>query len=281
MDHTSKISDHLQQRLADEGMSEVSAVEAARWLDEARLLRDSPSRPGKPLRDILRKHRGMQAIAGAYQDPPQPHGRWFIRRVTASDDAPPEPQRRGGQRASSRPSANRPAHATEGPAHAIDTVEAAEAAGFSGFVSVGECIERGLPRNQPSLNQPGVYLICAPPSYLPEFIPPDEARIARNVHFPWTLARLREKWVEGVDVLYVGKSTQLRQRLRTLLRHCQGRSVNHTGGEIIWQLRGYESFLLCWRPTEPPPAPRNLETRLIQAFMRAHRGRLPFANRQT
>ena len=49
----------------------VTAVEAAAELDRLNLLRDSPARPGKPLRDLLRKG----AIDLAYQE----GGRfWFI-----------------------------------------------------------------------------------------------------------------------------------------------------------------------------------------------------------
>ena len=56
------------------GLTEVDAVQAARWLDQAGLLGDSPSRPGKPLRDRLRAGR----IHCGVQRPPQEHGRWFI-----------------------------------------------------------------------------------------------------------------------------------------------------------------------------------------------------------
>jgi hypothetical protein len=74
-----KITAHLQSALRRQGRIELAAVEAAVLLDEAGLLRDSPSRPGKPLRDLLRK--GL--VGGAEQRPPQPNGRWFITRVRA------------------------------------------------------------------------------------------------------------------------------------------------------------------------------------------------------
>jgi hypothetical protein len=54
--------------------SEVPAVEAARWLDRAGLLRDSPIRPGLPLRNLLR----VGLITGQRQEP---NHRWFIDRV--------------------------------------------------------------------------------------------------------------------------------------------------------------------------------------------------------
>jgi hypothetical protein len=71
---SSDIGAFLQRELLQRSMSEVAAVEAAKWLDVADLLRDSESRPGKPLRDLLRQ--GL--ILGQRQER---SGRWFIDRV--------------------------------------------------------------------------------------------------------------------------------------------------------------------------------------------------------
>jgi hypothetical protein len=68
------INDHIQQQLRIRGMDAVAAVEAARWLDEAGLLSDSPHRPGLPLRNLLRERR----IRGQRQEP---NHRWFIDKV--------------------------------------------------------------------------------------------------------------------------------------------------------------------------------------------------------
>jgi hypothetical protein len=59
------------------GIDEVTAVEAADWLDRASLLKDSDSRPGLPLRKRLRRGE----IEGGEQSPPVRHGRWHIRRI--------------------------------------------------------------------------------------------------------------------------------------------------------------------------------------------------------
>lgn len=71
----SKINDFLQENLRRKGLYEVSAVEAARWLNQAGLLRDSLSRPGLPLRKLLRDGK----IVGQRQEP---NKRWFIDRVS-------------------------------------------------------------------------------------------------------------------------------------------------------------------------------------------------------
>jgi hypothetical protein len=71
------INMYVQDRLRARGLAEVRAVEAARWLDEASVLSDSPPRPGLPLRKLLR----AGVITGAEQRPDRPHGRWFIVRT--------------------------------------------------------------------------------------------------------------------------------------------------------------------------------------------------------
>ena len=61
----------LQEQLDSRGVSCVTPVEAGQWLVAAGLLRDSPSRPGKPLRDLLR----AGAIVGSTQ---ASNSRWSI-----------------------------------------------------------------------------------------------------------------------------------------------------------------------------------------------------------
>lgn len=66
-----KINRFLQSKLQQSALESIRAVEAAAWLDRAGLLRDSTARPGKPLRDLLR--RGV--ITGQRQEG---NRRWFI-----------------------------------------------------------------------------------------------------------------------------------------------------------------------------------------------------------
>lgn len=83
MASSGRISSFLQSELGSRGLDEVPAVEAAQWLDREGLLEDAPSRPGKPLRALLRDGQ----IDGAEQRPPVRHGRWFITRF-ASNGSP-------------------------------------------------------------------------------------------------------------------------------------------------------------------------------------------------
>jgi hypothetical protein len=75
------INEFIQERLRIEKLDLVTAVEANRWLEQAGLLSDDKSRPGKSLRNLLRQ----RLIAGAWQDPPKKHGRWFIGKVSLSE----------------------------------------------------------------------------------------------------------------------------------------------------------------------------------------------------
>ena len=74
------INTHLQERLERDWREEVGAAEAARWLDEAGLLRNHKN--GLPLRRLLRAGR----IAGQEQRPNRKNGAWFIRRLASSRD---------------------------------------------------------------------------------------------------------------------------------------------------------------------------------------------------
>jgi hypothetical protein len=78
------VSVALQNELRRRARDEVGAVEAARWLHEAGVLKDSAARPGLPLRELLR----AGAVEGAEQRPSRWNGRWFIRRAGAGSVAP-------------------------------------------------------------------------------------------------------------------------------------------------------------------------------------------------
>ncbi|MBM4118601.1 hypothetical protein FJ251_12870 [bacterium] len=71
---TATVSLYLQLELRRRALQEVSAVEAASWLERAGILTDSRHRPGLPLRNLLRS--GL--ILGQRQE----SGRWwFIDRI--------------------------------------------------------------------------------------------------------------------------------------------------------------------------------------------------------
>lgn len=157
---------------------------------------------------------------------------------------------------------------------------------FERIGKLGELLVGSLPRLA-VLNSCGVYAISIPEEYRVEYRSAKDASAAGNVISSWSRARLEGKWVEGAEIVYYGLAgsrspRSLRRRLNDLLRHGRGDTTDrgpHKGGEILWQLLGYENFSLWASPTEDPPAPRQLEHQLLENFHR-HTGQLPYANRQ-
>jgi hypothetical protein len=91
------VSDFIQKELRRKSLTEVRAVEAARWLDRAGLLADSRDRPGRNLRKLLREG----SIAGAVQRPPGRYGSWYITKAGRSAAVAKSPRRKRSQTASS------------------------------------------------------------------------------------------------------------------------------------------------------------------------------------
>ncbi len=75
----------LQNHMRDRGLRELDPVTAGALLGSVRILRDSRTRPGLPLRNLLRA--GL--IPGAYQVPNTKYGRWHIPLLTSGKQ--PEP----------------------------------------------------------------------------------------------------------------------------------------------------------------------------------------------
>jgi len=73
------LNQFIQKKLLELEYKEVSAVEMAKYLDEAGILKDNKSRPGLPLRNYLRSN----SIIGGYQNASK---RWFIKKIENNDD---------------------------------------------------------------------------------------------------------------------------------------------------------------------------------------------------
>jgi hypothetical protein len=171
----------------------------------------------------------------------------------------------------------------------VDEVHKKDFLTKSGFINIGtiqELQKNGFPKIA-ELNSSGIYAITKSDGYQPAFLTPDETKINGNVIYPWEVERLSDKWLEDVDVLYYGlagatSSRSLKSRLTDLLNHSKGLITDrgpHKGGEIIWQLKGYENFEIWIMPTGNPPEPRILEEKLLKQFYQIT-GKLPFANRK-
>ena len=87
---------------------------------------------------------------------------------------------------------------------------------------------------------------------------------------------LEANWIGGVEIVYIGKSNNLRRRLKQYERFGSGRPVAHKGGRLIWQLPNAQSMRVAWRET-PDDDPGAVEKQMIENFRVAY-GKPPFAN---
>ncbi len=157
--------------------------------------------------------------------------------------------------------------------------------GFTGLGQWGRILEGGLP-DDPILGHRGVYAVLTSQRCGPRFHSLKEARHNRNVIKPSIPERLNMRWVEDASVLYFGAAgvrshRTLRERLNQMRNHCLGKTTDrgpHKGGEILWQVRGHQSFEVLALPTGEAPITRVWERSLITRFKQLT-GRLPFANK--
>ena len=96
------------------------------------------------------------------------------------------------------------------------------------------------------------------------------------------ISRLVSHWVEGALIVYIGQSGSgskgtLKKRISDMIKFGQGGRVGHRGGRFVWQIRGVEGLLFCWKEIWEDD-PRNVEKELIKTFKSIYGGRRPFAN---
>lgn len=145
---------------------------------------------------------------------------------------------------------------------------------FKGFKTIRELKESCS--EVPSSN--GVYLVLRRNNQQPIF---SISSLGGYVKVPndspcYSLSYLQEQYVNGTCILYIGKSTNMRSRLRSYMRFGQGKRASHGGGRAIWQMTDVDDFVICWAETLENS--RMVEWRMIQAFKLGHEGKRPFAN---
>lgn len=89
-----------------------------------------------------------------------------------------------------------------------------------------------------------------------------------------SLEVLRDKWVPGSPVLYIGKANSLRRRIDQLARFGRGEPIGHWGGRYMWQLENSDDLQVTWKVDSHPS---ESEADLIADFLQEF-GVLPFAN---
>lgn len=144
-------------------------------------------------------------------------------------------------------------------------------AGFMGFKKMNELFldSSMLPDSK------GVYLVLNDDNK-----PADFLAIGSGGHFKGknpnvSLTELKSNWVDNTKVVYIGKATSLKSRLRQYFGFGQGKNIGHYGGRLIWQLRYSNDLVVCWKALTTDP--REFEIDLIKQFVSIY-GRRPFAN---
>lgn len=153
----------------------------------------------------------------------------------------------------------------------FNDIEEFKKAGFIGFKKINELFfdSSMLP------DKNGVYLVLNIDNKPGEFL-----TVGSGGHFKGkdpniSLAELKSNWVDNTKVVYIGKATSLKTRLRQYLGFGQGKNIGHYGGRLIWQLKYSNDLVVYWKSLTTDP--REFEADLIQQFVKTF-GCRPFAN---
>lgn len=151
-----------------------------------------------------------------------------------------------------------------------------EYAAFEGFLPL-----RSVLKNLSQIPaKPGIYIVVRTSRSRAKFISRSAAGRFKGRDPTSPIEKLKEKWVPGATVVYIGKagpaaSRSLRKRIRELVQFGSGKPVAHWGGRALWQWEEIWDARVAWKPIAGDP--RNAERRMIKEF-ELRFGRLPFAN---
>ena len=161
--------------------------------------------------------------------------------------------------------------------------------GFKGFKPIHELMDDVS--DVPS--QKGIYMILRVAKSVPAFMEQGTGGFFKKKDPNVTVQELKKNWIEGEQVLYIGKAggkkkddaesvskATLQSRIRQYMRFGQGEAVGHWGGRLIWQLKDAKDLIVCWKVLGKDEEPREVEKNIIQEFKKGHGGKRPFANLQ-
>lgn len=156
----------------------------------------------------------------------------------------------------------------------MNDIEKLKKQGCSGFVTV-EKLTNDLdivPRSS------GVYYILRTSTSVPSFLKVGSGGRYKDKNPNVEIAKLENNWVEGTQILYIGKATSLYKRLKQYMEFGQGEPVGHWGGRFIWQLEDAKDLIVCWNTCPTAEVAGTTESSLIMKFKKEHNGMRPFAN---
>jgi hypothetical protein len=145
-----------------------------------------------------------------------------------------------------------------------------EAAGFTGWVPFPAIRTSACPSSG------GVYVITYDADDSPAFADRSCGGWFKGKDPSVSREALLANWVDGAEVVYIGKADRLKRRLKQFADFGAGKPVGHWGGRLIWQLADVGELLVAWKET-PDSLPVEVESDLIGDFRSVH-GKPPFAN---
>lgn len=154
----------------------------------------------------------------------------------------------------------------------FESIDEIKKEGFTGFKKMRELFSDSsyIP------DSGGVYLVIRSTRTPPRFLATGTGGHFKGKNPNVSVEDLSHNWVEEALVVYIGKATSLKSRLRQYFKFGQGRNIGHWGGRYIWQLQDSPDLMVCWKQT-PACDPREVEKLLIQEFV-AKFFKMPFAN---
>jgi hypothetical protein len=149
--------------------------------------------------------------------------------------------------------------------------------GFTGFRTLADLEIMRIPQ------KPGIFAVLRPEGYRPQFLARSTAGVFKKKDPSLRSDALDAEWVDGADVLYVGKAGPgskgnrgLRRQIQEFVDFGKGKPPGHWDGRLIWQLGGAGSLIIAWKelPAEQlTAAEAGYHAQFVEEF-----GRLPFAN---
>jgi hypothetical protein len=149
--------------------------------------------------------------------------------------------------------------------------------GFTGFRPLAALDIKRIPQRT------GIFAVLQPVGYAPRFLPKSTAGVFKKKDPSVPQSALISEWVDGADVVYVGKAGAgskgnrgLRRQIQEFIDFGMGKPPGHWDGRLVWQLADPGSLLIAWK--ELPATAVNEAEADYHARFHDDFGRLPFAN---
>lgn len=116
--------------------------------------------------------------------------------------------------------------------------------GFEGWITFD-----ALRRTDPCPEVGGVYVVARDEASAPSFLAASCGGWFKDRDPTVSLDELQANWVEGAEIVYIGKANNIRRRLKEFAKFGAGQKIGHWGGRLIWQLEESSRLLIAWKPS--------------------------------